>query len=72
MSWAASEAAMEAARSGPVGEGDLDLGRALDDVKCRQDVALRVDDHPRAEVFGARRPLPRWATMTTSPARTAS
>ena len=45
-------------RRGPVSEGDLDHGGALDDVKCGQDVALGVDDDPGAEVLGAAGPSP--------------
>ena len=61
---------MDAARSRPVGEGDLDRGRALDDVQRGQDVALGVDDDARAEVLAAG---PGWccASMRTRPARTA-
>ena len=38
-------------RDGPVDEGHLDRGAALDDVECRQDVARFVDHHPGAEVL---------------------
>ena len=72
MSWAGSERTrwmrLEVVPSANV---TLYHGGALDDVKGRQDVALGVDDHPGAEVFGAVGPSC-WASMTTSPARTAS
>ena len=48
---------MDAGRSSPVEECDLDLGGALDHVKCGQDVALGVDDDPGAEVLGTGRSL---------------